>query len=115
MLMSRLWPGGRVFAGELGTVPPGTSALADRPLRGIGVEATPRVESHENLRPVPGKLLGQPHRVVAGVKDEQGRFVHIRQSSEQGLYLLDGYQVRVLLRADATGVYRRYPGFTGET
>src|ERR687883_675249 len=57
MLMSGFWPGGRVFAGELGTVSPGTSALAGRPPRGIGVEATPRVEPHENLRAVPSKLL----------------------------------------------------------
>jgi hypothetical protein len=54
------------------------------------------VQPHQELGAAPFEPLLQPHRVVAGVEDEQGDDVAFRQPADQNPHLL---------RCDVVGVF----------
>src|SRR5215217_1733278 len=48
----------------------------------IGIEATPRAQPDEHLRPTSFQPLLQPHRIVSSVEDEKRRVIAFGQSAE---------------------------------
>ena len=81
---------------------------------GIGVEDAVGVQPDQDLDGEVFELQLQPHRIVAGVEDEQGLGAMLGQATEQTADLLGGDEVGVLLRSHAPDVCGGYPGVAGE-
>jgi hypothetical protein len=68
------------------------------------------MQPHHDLGVPPLELRLQPHGVVAGVEDEQGRLRPVGQPADEVHHLPRGHVVGVSVGRDTPGVHRRDPG-----
>jgi hypothetical protein len=80
----------------------------------IGIEATPRPQTDEDLTRSPLQPLLHLDGIVASVEDEQGSDPLLRQPAEKRFHLLGGYLVGVLRGAHALHVKGGGPALADE-
>src|SRR5215210_2058452 len=120
VLHGGLWPGARVRALHLRSMATRPSSMGRWISEArIGVEATPRSQTEEDLAWSPLQSLLHLDGIVASVKDEQGSgplllFLVLMREAEKRFDLLGGHLVGVLCRADALYVHGGAPALANE-
>src|SRR5215210_5394717 len=116
VLHGGLWPGARVRALHLRSMATRPSSMGRWISEArIGVEATPRSQTEEDLAWSPLQSLLHLDGIVASVKDEQGSDpLLLRREAEKRFHLLGGHLVGILRRAEALYVHGGTPALADE-